>query len=417
MTSSEGAAAIGGADRRTTRRVGRQADPSRRGRTTCRGERAVSCLSPASSRSGTENAATSGNSVESSMSKKDKRSEALRSECHRPTPRRARRRPRSRRPGVSASRFVNSMPDFVGQSQVINGASNTFVDVFGDRGRHARMAVGVAVLPYDVAVEVERPVRGCADRRRGRTCVAKGGVVGTHSIVIARPAWSLNRTAFAATLHCLTGCAIGEVLGLIIGTTFGWSNPATIALSSRPCFRLRILADEFPLLRSGLALAVALPLAFASDSLSIAVMELADTAVILAIPGAMNAGLASWLFWASLGFALIVAFAFAYPLNRYLIARGQGHAVVHGHHHAANSTGSGAPTTSSLTNLVRADRTGRDRRHDHDHRRSHRAPQRITQQRVARSCLLSGGGRARGHWRSHPENIATAQPARQCTIA
>jgi hypothetical protein len=171
--------------------------------------------------------------------------------------------------------------------------------------------------------------------------------MGTHTSSLHDPAWSLNRTAFAATLHCLTGCAIGEVLGMIIGTAFGWSNPATIALSVVLAFAFGYSLTMLPLLRSGLTLAAALPLAFASDSLSIAVMELADTAVILAIPGAMNAGLASWLFWASLGFALLVAFAFAYPLNRYLIARGQGHAVVHGHHDAANPSGREAPTTSS----------------------------------------------------------------------
>jgi hypothetical protein len=171
--------------------------------------------------------------------------------------------------------------------------------------------------------------------------------MGTHTSSLHDPAWSLNRTAFAATLHCLTGCAIGEVLGLIIGTALGWSNPATIALSVVLAFAFGYSLTMLPLLRSGLTLAVALPLAFASDSLSIAVMELADTAVILAIPGAMNAGLASWLFWASLGFALLVAFAFAYPLNRYLIARGQGHAVVHGHHAAANPARRDAPTTSS----------------------------------------------------------------------
>ena len=119
----------------------------------------------------------------------------------------------------------------------------------------------------------------------------------THTSSLHDPAWSLNRTAFAATLHCLTGCAIGEVLGMIIGTASGWSNPATIALSVVLAFAFGYSLTMLPLLRSGLALAVALPLAFASDSLSIAVMELADTAVILAIPGAMNAGLASWLFW------------------------------------------------------------------------------------------------------------------------
>ena len=165
---------------------------------------------------------------------------------------------------------------------------------------------------------------------------------------------SLNRTAFTATLHCLTGCAIGEVLGMIIGTALGWSNPATIAISVVLAFVFGFSLTMLPLLRSGLALAVALPLAFASDSLSIAVMELADNSVILAIPGAMDSGLSSPLFWGSLAFALAVAFCFAYPLNRYLIARGQGHAVVHSHHgHGAGDTGSEPPARlSSPTTFV-----------------------------------------------------------------
>jgi hypothetical protein len=151
---------------------------------------------------------------------------------------------------------------------------------------------------------------------------------------------SLNRTAFMATAHCLTGCAIGEVLGMIIGTALGWGNAATIALAVALAFAFGYSLTMLPLLRAGLALGVALPLAFASDSLSIAVMEIADNLVVLTIPGAMDAGLASPLFWGVLGFALLVAFAFAYPLNRYLIARGQGHAVVHGHH-APDTAGKG----------------------------------------------------------------------------
>jgi len=143
---------------------------------------------------------------------------------------------------------------------------------------------------------------------------------------------SLNRTALMATLHCLTGCAIGEVLGMIIGTALGWGNPATIALSVVLAFAFGYSLTMLPLLRAGLALGIALPLAFASDSLSIAVMELADNGVVLAIPGAMDATLADPLFWGALAFSLVVAFAFAYPLNRYLISRGQGHAVVHAHH-------------------------------------------------------------------------------------
>lgn len=165
--------------------------------------------------------------------------------------------------------------------------------------------------------------------------------------------WSLNRTGFVATLHCLTGCAIGEVLGMILGTALGWSNPATIALSVVLAFLFGFSLTMLPLIRSGLAFAIALPVAFASDSLSIAVMELADNAVILAIPGAMDAGLSSPLFWGSLAFALVVAFCFAYPLNRYLISRGQGHAVVHGHHHrGADPTGDVSAGLSSPTTFV-----------------------------------------------------------------
>ena len=134
---------------------------------------------------------------------------------------------------------------------------------------------------------------------------------------------------------------------MIVGTAFGWSNPATIALSVVLAFAFGYSLTMLPLLRSGLAPAIALPLAFASDSLSIAVMELADTAVILAIPGAMDAGLASRLFWGSLGLSLLIAFGVAFPLNRHLIARGQGHAVVHRHHRAANAARSEAPPTSS----------------------------------------------------------------------
>jgi hypothetical protein len=147
---------------------------------------------------------------------------------------------------------------------------------------------------------------------------------------------SLNRTAFSATLHCLTGCAIGEVLGLVIGTALGWGNFATIALAVVLAFFFGYSLTMIPLLRSGLALATTLPLAFASDTLSITVMEIVDNAVILVVPGAMEAGLGSFLFWGSLAFALVVAFVATYPINRYLIARGRGHAVVHEYHHGGH---------------------------------------------------------------------------------
>ncbi len=150
---------------------------------------------------------------------------------------------------------------------------------------------------------------------------------------------SLNRTAFSATLHCLTGCAIGEVLGMVIGTALGWSNVATIALAVVLAFFFGYLLTMIPLLRSGLALATTLPLAFAADTLSITVMEIVDNAVMLVVPGAMEAGVVSFLFWGSLAFALAVAFVVAYPVNRYLIARGRGHAVVHEYHHSGHQHG------------------------------------------------------------------------------
>ncbi len=143
---------------------------------------------------------------------------------------------------------------------------------------------------------------------------------------------SLNRLSFSATLHCLTGCAIGEVLGLVIGTALGWGNVATIALAVVLAFFFGYTLTMLPLLRSSLALGAAIPLALAADTLSITVMEIVDNAVMLVVPGAMEAGLASPLFWGSLAFALAVAFVAAFPVNRYLIARGRGHAVVHEHH-------------------------------------------------------------------------------------
>ena len=143
---------------------------------------------------------------------------------------------------------------------------------------------------------------------------------------------SLNRVAFMATAHCLTGCAIGEVLGVMIGTALGWGNFETIVLAIALAFLFGYSLTMLPLLRAGLGLAVALPLAFASDTLSIGVMEIVDNAIILVVPGAMEAGLADPLFWGSLAIALLIAGACAYPVNRYLIARGKGHAVVHAYH-------------------------------------------------------------------------------------
>ena len=143
---------------------------------------------------------------------------------------------------------------------------------------------------------------------------------------------SLTRMAVSATAHCLTGCAIGEVLGVAIGTVLGWSTFATIALAIVLAFLFGYGLTMLPLLRAGLAVGAAIPLALASDTLSIATMEVVDNLILLVIPGAMDAGLADGLFWASLAVALAVAFVAAVPVNRYLIARGRGHAVVHRFH-------------------------------------------------------------------------------------
>jgi hypothetical protein len=143
---------------------------------------------------------------------------------------------------------------------------------------------------------------------------------------------TLNRTAFSATVHCLTGCAIGEVLGLVVGTAFGLANGTTIALSIALAFIFGYSLTLLPLVRADLSLRQALPLAFASDTLSIATMEIVDSLIVLAIPGAMDAGLGDALFWGSLAGALFIAFWGAFPVNRWLIARGKGHAVVHAYH-------------------------------------------------------------------------------------
>lgn len=144
---------------------------------------------------------------------------------------------------------------------------------------------------------------------------------------------SLNRTAWSATLHCLTGCAIGEVLGMVIGTALGWGNGATIALAVALAFVFGYALTLLPLLRA-MGLAAAARLALAADTASITVMEIVDNLIMLAIPGAMDAPLDSLLFWGSLAVALAIAAFAAFPVNRWLIARGRGHAVVHAHHGA-----------------------------------------------------------------------------------
>ena len=140
---------------------------------------------------------------------------------------------------------------------------------------------------------------------------------------------ALTAVSISATLHCLTGCAIGEVTGMAIGTAAGMSNGSMIALSIALAFLFGYALTSLPLLRAGLALATVIPIALASDTFSILTMEIVDNLIMVAIPGALHAGLGDLLFWGSLSFALAIAFVFAVPVNRRLIARGKGHAAVH----------------------------------------------------------------------------------------
>lgn len=148
---------------------------------------------------------------------------------------------------------------------------------------------------------------------------------------------SLTRLAVSATLHCLTGCAIGEVLGMVIGTALGWSDVATIVLAVALAFLFGYALTVGPVLRSGLPLRAAIGVALAADTVSITVMEIIDNAIMVGIPGAMEAGLTNWLFWGSLTVALAVAFVVTVPVNRWLIGRGKGHAVVHQYHGSASN--------------------------------------------------------------------------------
>ena len=142
----------------------------------------------------------------------------------------------------------------------------------------------------------------------------------------------LTRLAITATRHCLTGCAIGEVLGLVLATWWGLGNTASVVLAVVLAFLFGYALTITPVLRSGVTLRAAIGVALAADTVSIAVMELMDNGTVLVVPGAMDAGLADWLFWASLAASLLVAFVVTVPVNRALIARGKGHAVVHAHH-------------------------------------------------------------------------------------
>ena len=142
------------------------------------------------------------------------------------------------------------------------------------------------------------------------------------------------RTAVSATLHCLTGCAIGEVLGMALATWWGWANGPSIALAVVLAFFFGYMLTVTSVRRAGMDLRTAVTVALAADTVSILVMEIVDNLVMLTVPGALEAGLLDLLFWASLAFSLVVAFVVTVPVNRWMISRGKGHAVVHAHHHA-----------------------------------------------------------------------------------
>jgi hypothetical protein len=153
-----------------------------------------------------------------------------------------------------------------------------------------------------------------------------------HAAHGAQAPISLNRLAARATTHCLIGCGIGEVLGVVIGTALGWATAPTIVLAIVLAFIFGYSLTIWPLVASGMALRAALGIALVADTASITVMEIVDNAILLLIPGAMEAPLASFLFWGSLAIALAIAWVVTFPVNRWLIARGRGHAVVHGAH-------------------------------------------------------------------------------------
>jgi Domain of unknown function (DUF4396) len=150
----------------------------------------------------------------------------------------------------------------------------------------------------------------------------------------------LNRLAASATNHCLTGCIIGEVTGMSLATALGWGDIASIALAVGLAFLFGYSLTSLPLIRAGLELSAIIPIALAADTVSIAIMELIDNLAMILVPGAMEAGLTDARFWLPLLGGFLVAWPFAFAVNRTMIQRGKGHAVVHGYHgHRSRSTG------------------------------------------------------------------------------
>jgi len=144
---------------------------------------------------------------------------------------------------------------------------------------------------------------------------------------------NLTKMAVSATLHCLTGCAIGEILGMVIGTAWGWSNVATVVLSIALAFLFGYALSLRSVLKSGVPLGQAIRIVFLADTVSIATMEIVDNTIMVLVPGAMDTHLGDVLFWGTLMLSLAIAFVVTVPVNRWLIARGKGHAMMHHHHH------------------------------------------------------------------------------------
>lgn len=182
-------------------------------------------------------------------------------------------------------------------------------------------------MPHTKAPCCEEP--GSAGNHRGHGAHRNHVHHDTHG---AHGTTSLNRTALVATVHCLTGCTIGEILGMVLGTMLGWGNWPTVALAVALAFLFGYAMTVWPLRKAGMVWGTALGLAFASDTLSMTIMEIVDNAIMVLIPGAMDAGLGTGLFWGSLIASLIVAGIAAFPVNRWLIANEKGHALVHAHH-------------------------------------------------------------------------------------
>jgi len=217
------------------------------------------------------------------------------------------------------------------------------IDRRHDRTIHPAAETGIGIVPHSECGKSR--MAGAAARRltytplgytgQGLGFSAKENILeaGTaphhHAHQLDADPSALTATAISATLHCLTGCAIGEIAGMAIGTAVGLSSLATVALAVGLAFLFGYSLTSLPLLRAGFAIGAVIPIALASDTLSIATMEVVDNLIVLAVPGAMEAGLGSLLFWGSLSFALAIAAVVTVPLNRYLIARGKGHAVVH----------------------------------------------------------------------------------------